>query len=96
MSNMSYCRFENTARDLRDCREQLELLFQGDAEGLTKISKNNREEREARVELMELCEQIAEMMEEKRRLTRKEGATAEDLVNIAEAELAEEEEGDDE
>ncbi len=24
MANMSYCRFENTARDLRDCIEALE------------------------------------------------------------------------
>jgi len=26
MSNMSYCRFENTSRDLRDCVEALEEL----------------------------------------------------------------------
>lgn len=27
MSNMSYCRFENTANDLKDCLEQFENLF---------------------------------------------------------------------
>lgn len=30
MSNMSYCRFENTARDLADCRGALESLFEGE------------------------------------------------------------------
>ena len=32
MSNMSYCRFENTARDLEDCRLALEGLFGSDPE----------------------------------------------------------------
>jgi len=27
MSNMSYCRFENTANDLRDCEEALEEMI---------------------------------------------------------------------
>ncbi len=35
MSNMSYCRFENTARDLADCQEVLEELFDGSAEPLS-------------------------------------------------------------
>lgn len=26
MSNMSYCKFENTAKDLKDCLEDLEIL----------------------------------------------------------------------
>lgn len=31
MANMSYCRFENTYSDLRDCVMALELLTVGDA-----------------------------------------------------------------
>lgn len=31
MANMSYCRFENTYSDLRDCVMALELLTGGDA-----------------------------------------------------------------
>ena len=31
MSNMSYCRFENTARDLDDCQTALEELLNGSA-----------------------------------------------------------------
>ena len=31
MANMSYCRFENTYSDLRDCVMHLELLTGGDA-----------------------------------------------------------------
>jgi len=50
MSNQSYCRFENTLRDLRDCREHL---------------CNNISDREAieRKKLIELCREIAEEFE---------------------------------
>jgi hypothetical protein len=30
MSNMSYCRFENTMSDLADCQEQLRMLLDGE------------------------------------------------------------------
>ncbi len=47
MANMSYCRFENTLRDLRDCKEHLrdELSW---------------EETKFRVALVELCKEIVE------------------------------------
>ncbi len=48
--NMSYCRFENTVRDLQDC--------------LSNISQTedlSRREAAARKELIELCIEIAEM-----------------------------------
>lgn len=32
MSNMSYCRFENTARDLCDCAEHIQDNLTGDYE----------------------------------------------------------------
>jgi len=32
MSNMSYCRFQNTLHDLRDCAAALEDLFNSDVE----------------------------------------------------------------
>ena len=32
MSNMSYCRFENTSRDMTDCAEALENFLYGDEE----------------------------------------------------------------
>jgi len=32
MGNMSYCRFENTSRDLSDCEEAIENLLYGDEE----------------------------------------------------------------
>ncbi len=35
MSNMSYCRFENTDRDLADCQEALEELVAADCEPLS-------------------------------------------------------------
>lgn len=45
MSNMSYCRFQNTASDLKDCLEHL-------CEDL------GLDEAKARVRLMKLCEDI--------------------------------------
>lgn len=48
MGNMSYCRFENTLNDLRDCRDHLDDELSPD-------------EHKARTALLELC---AEMLEE--------------------------------
>lgn len=35
MSNMSYCRFENTLRDLCDCHNAIQELLAGDSEALS-------------------------------------------------------------
>jgi hypothetical protein len=48
--NMSYCRFENTLRDLRDC-----YMHWDKPEG--------KWEESARKELKQLCKEIAEMGE---------------------------------
>ena len=45
MSNMSYCRFENTLRDLRDCYENMGEVLSGS-------------EARARQRLVEVCENI--------------------------------------
>jgi hypothetical protein len=55
MANMSYCRFENTSSDLRDCSENL------DAEGLS------YPERLARWRLIGTCVQIANDYEDEGR-----------------------------
>ena len=47
MPNMSYCRFENTARDLQDCRFNMDEELEG-----TELS--------ARKRLIRLCKEIAE------------------------------------
>jgi hypothetical protein len=47
MSNMSYCRFENTLGDLRDCHEQLKAMDGGDE--FDAIPSHNTHERSARV-----------------------------------------------
>jgi len=52
MANMSYCRFENTYRDLQDCYNDL-------CEDCEKELSSDYEER-ARKNLLELCQQIAE------------------------------------
>ena len=48
MANMSYCRFQNTLNDLRDCYDAM-----GDIDGLSD------EERKAFERMVKLCVQIA-------------------------------------
>ena len=47
MSNMSYCRFENTLRDLQDCSEHMDSAL------------NSATEEQARANIIELCVEIA-------------------------------------
>jgi len=53
MANMSYCRFENTLNDMRECREAM-------YESTTKM--NDREKR-ARKKLFELVVEMADEIE---------------------------------
>jgi hypothetical protein len=53
MSNMAYCRFQNTLLDLKDCQEALNEI-DGD---LTQIS---REEAKAAKSLIRVCIEIAQ------------------------------------
>lgn len=56
MSNMSYCRFRNTRRDLSDCAEALEGLLAGDAEPLSD------DELDAAKQLVHKCLDIAQLV----------------------------------
>jgi hypothetical protein len=51
MTNMSYCRFRNTDRDLSDCEDALEALYHGEG-------KLPPEEFDAAVRLIERCAAI--------------------------------------
>ena len=53
MSNMSYCRFQNTVKDLRDCEENIH-------EFLAETKEWDGGERKARRDLIEICVRIAE------------------------------------
>lgn len=57
MTNMSYCRFENTVADLRDCIEQVEALLDGESADFEPLTSDR--ERLARLELIELCMDVA-------------------------------------
>lgn len=59
MSNMSYCRFQNTLGDLRVCREALDDLFSGH-EG----SALSDEERSAARALVATCQEIVQSVAE--------------------------------
>lgn len=50
MTNMGYCRFQNTLGDLEDCEQ---------AEGLYDPDLLSEDERRARKQLIELCRSIA-------------------------------------
>ena len=55
MANMSYCRFENTARDLRDC---LQAIENGELDDLSSYERDGLEE------LLSYCEEMFHMKEE--------------------------------
>ena len=57
MGNMSYCRFQNTVSDLRDCYNHMY-----DSDETEDLSKD---EQEARKDLIKLCCDIAEQYGEK-------------------------------
>ena len=55
MGNMSYCRFENTSNDLRDCLEHWDDL----------TDTSNEWEYGARKEIWEMAKEIADLPEPK-------------------------------
>lgn len=71
MANMSYCRFENTYSDLRDCVLALELLTEGDAT----ISK--REWEYAKM-MRDLCDDYLSLLEEVEQMNEEEFYEEED------------------
>lgn len=54
MSNMSYCKFRNTANDLRDCQDTISDMCASNAESLSK------EELNALKNLVRSCQRILE------------------------------------
>lgn len=57
MSNMSYCRFQNTAGDLADCQQALEEMIAGEAQ-------LSRDELAAAKRLVRTCLDIASIVAE--------------------------------
>lgn len=57
MANMSYCRFQNTLEDLRDCAEALEEI----GDNLAELSK---EEARAADALIAICQAIGGRFDE--------------------------------
>ena len=55
MPNMSYCRFENTSMDLRDCLDAIEC---GEADDLS------QNERRGLASIIEVAQQLLDMREE--------------------------------
>ena len=53
MGNMSYCRFENTSSDLRDCMEALGEL------DLEQVAEMSEYERDGLIELIQLANEIS-------------------------------------
>lgn len=57
MSNMSYCRFTNTLRDLRDCRDALDEMRNPEKD-------LSPEEYDAAKQLLRVCRVLAEDYED--------------------------------
>ena len=67
MGNMSYCRFENTAADLRDClsaihRGETDDLSRYEIAGLTKIMDMANELVEMEDDILELLNRLKEQV----------------------------------
>ena len=56
MSNMSYCRFQNTAPDLKDCLDNMDTLELLDDDS----GENDKAEWRSRRRLIKYCVEIAE------------------------------------
>jgi len=65
MSNMSYCRFENTAGDLRDCQMALERLLRNEEEEEGDGRALSRRELDGAKQVVQLCQAILELVAEK-------------------------------
>jgi len=62
MSNMSYCRFENTARDFDECVDVMENLISGDEKPLSRTELAAAKRLVVRAfELIQLVEETAEL-----------------------------------
>jgi hypothetical protein len=57
MSNMSYCRFENTLSDMKDCLEMLES-----SETWSDLDLSNSEKRNA-IEMQNVANEISELID---------------------------------
>lgn len=62
MSNMSYCRFENTSRDIADCINELEDENDWDIQEMIKNASSEYEARGMK-RFVQLCQQVAENFE---------------------------------
>jgi len=63
MSNMSYCRFQNTENDLRDCFETFDKLIAEHGSLEKAIKSLSRDEQSAARKLVDLCADIGDMYE---------------------------------
>lgn len=57
MSNMSYCRFHNTLKDLRDCVDALDEIDYN-------IAELSKDEARAAAELIAVCQEIGRIFDE--------------------------------
>lgn len=59
MGNMSYCRFENTYHDLRDCFNYMDLNQDDEGNLNNEDNKLSDDEADSRKSIIELCVKIA-------------------------------------
>lgn len=59
MSNMSYCRFENTSQDMQDCFDALEEA--GSIEALKEEMEMSEYELRGLKDFIDICQQVTEL-----------------------------------
>lgn len=91
MANMSYCRFQNTARDLDDCQQALEDFLAGAAENGTGLS---REELQAARRLIRTAIDIAQIIGEELHTDDIEAISDKQIAKLLENTQAESYDGD--
>lgn len=81
MTNMNYCRFENTLHDVIDFHDELEQMEAGDE--FTAIASHNTRERECRVKLIQKVLETADLLRSAM------GIEADDIGKVSEATIEE-------
>jgi hypothetical protein len=76
--NMSYCRFQNTLTDLRDCKNALEEILGNDTD--TEVDALSRDEEEAAIDLISLANDIVLMIRENLGLGDRDDLTDSDIA----------------
>lgn len=76
MTNMSYCRFENTLHDLIDCHDQLEAMSRND----TFTEMTSQRERVARLAFIKQVLETADLLRDAMKVDADDDVSTDDIM----------------